>query len=65
MPRRKNHGLGGSMISVIVLSCFTAFIICVGLAWLLLLKSSSCVRHPEQIPHALILSPMKPSGITF
>jgi hypothetical protein len=65
VPRGKNNGLGGSMITLIVMSSFTAFIICVGLAWLLLLKCGSGVHRSEQIPHVFISSPKKPSGTTF
>ncbi|XP_059458884.1 receptor-like serine/threonine-protein kinase ALE2 isoform X2 [Corylus avellana] len=62
VPRRKKNGLGGSMIIVIVLSSFTAFIICVGLACLLLLKCGYGAQRSKQIPHALISSPKKSSG---
>ncbi|KAG6669176.1 receptor-like serine/threonine-protein kinase ALE2 isoform X3 [Carya illinoinensis] len=62
VPRRKKDGLGGSMIIVILLSSCTAFIICIGVAWLLILKCGFCVHCPEQIPRALISSPTKPSA---
>jgi hypothetical protein len=65
VPRRKKNGLGGSMIIVIVLSSFTAFIICVGLACLLLLKCGYGAHRSKQIPHALISSPKKSSGKAF
>ncbi|KAK9282400.1 hypothetical protein L1049_005317 [Liquidambar formosana] len=59
VPIGKKDSLGGSMIAVIALSSFMAFVICMGIAWLLLLKCGVC--RPEQVPHALISS-AKPSG---
>ncbi|XP_044496878.1 receptor-like serine/threonine-protein kinase ALE2 isoform X2 [Mangifera indica] len=58
IPRRKKGGLSRSMIVVIVLSSFTAFVLCCGIAWLLLLKCGAS----KQNPHAFISSPSKPSG---
>uniref|UniRef100_A0A2P2JSF5 Receptor-like serine/threonine-protein kinase ALE2 isoform X1 n=1 Tax=Rhizophora mucronata TaxID=61149 RepID=A0A2P2JSF5_RHIMU len=61
VPRKKKDGIAGSMIAVIVLSIFIAFIICAAIAWLLLLKCGACVQQP-QVPHPTkISSPSKPS----
>ncbi|KAL6285479.1 hypothetical protein ACE6H2_009869 [Prunus campanulata] len=63
VPRRKRDGLGKSMIAVIVVSSFTAFLLCVGVVWLLLLKCGSCHSHQlEKFPQTLTSSPTKLSG---
>ncbi|KAH7565501.1 hypothetical protein JRO89_XS09G0218900 [Xanthoceras sorbifolium] len=62
VPKRKKNGLSGSMIAVIALSSFTAFILCFGIAWLIIMKRGACVHQSEQVPHDLISSPAKPSG---
>ncbi|XP_031276283.1 receptor-like serine/threonine-protein kinase ALE2 [Pistacia vera] len=58
VPRRKRGGLSRSMIVVIVVSSFTAFVLCCGVAWLFVLKCGAS----RQNPHAFIASPSKPSG---
>ncbi|KAK1578536.1 hypothetical protein Q3G72_031022 [Acer saccharum] len=62
LPRRKKNGLSGSIIAVISLSAFTAFILCFGLALLIIMKCGACVHQSEQVPHDLTHSPGKPSG---
>ena len=62
VPRRKEDGLGGGMIAVIVLSSVTALIICMSIAWLLLLKFGNCVRQPQKIIQPSVGPPSKPSG---
>ncbi|CAB4272395.1 unnamed protein product [Prunus armeniaca] len=63
VPRRKRDGLGKSMIAVIVVSSFTAFLLCVGVVWLLLLKCGPChSRQLEKFPQTLTSSPTKLSG---
>jgi hypothetical protein len=62
VPRKRNTGLKGSMIAVIALSSFTAFLLCVGFVWLLLLKCRSHTHQPETFPQALTSSPTKLSG---
>lgn len=62
VPRKRNTGLKGSMIAVIALSSFTAFLLCVGFVWLLLLKCRSHTHQPENFPQALTSSPTKLSG---
>ncbi|KAF2323554.1 hypothetical protein GH714_036082 [Hevea brasiliensis] len=61
-PRRKKDSLGGSMMAVIILSSFTALVICMAVAWLFLLKCRNCVHQPLQVPQASVTSPAKPSG---
>ncbi|XP_004297539.1 PREDICTED: receptor-like serine/threonine-protein kinase ALE2 isoform X1 [Fragaria vesca subsp. vesca] len=62
VPRKRNDGIKGSMIAVIVLSAFTAFLLCVGFVWLLLLKCRSHSHKPEQYPQPLTSSPSKFTG---
>uniref|UniRef100_A0A5B6YLM2 Putative receptor-like serine/threonine-protein kinase ALE2 n=1 Tax=Davidia involucrata TaxID=16924 RepID=A0A5B6YLM2_DAVIN len=62
VPRKQKGGLGGSMIAVIVLSSVTAFVVCIGVIWLLLLKCGGCALQSEQTPHVLMSSHGKPSG---
>ncbi|RXH88765.1 hypothetical protein DVH24_000364 [Malus domestica] len=61
--RRKKGGLGRSMIAVIALSSFTAFLLCVGGIWILLLKCGPCARQQENFAQTLSSSPTKLSGI--
>lgn len=60
--RMRKDGLGGRMIAVIVFSSFSALVICMAIAWLFLLKRGNCVHQPQQVPHASMTSPAKPSG---
>lgn len=62
VPRRKKGGLGISMIAVIALSSFTAFLLCVGVIWILLLKCGS-TRQRENFAQTVSSSPTKLSGI--
>ncbi|KGN45527.1 receptor-like serine/threonine-protein kinase ALE2 [Cucumis sativus] len=62
VPRRKKEGLGSNMIAVITISSFTALVMCVGLAWLCLLRYRVSAHPPAQIPQNMIASPTKPSG---
>ena len=62
VPRRRNDGLGRSMIVVIVLSSITAFVICLGIVWLLLLKCGPHVHQPGDTPQTLISSTAKLTG---
>ncbi|KAL5579493.1 hypothetical protein UlMin_011935 [Ulmus minor] len=64
MTRRRHHGIGKNMIAIIVLSSFTAFVICSGVVWLLLLKCGSGMHHHGDVPQALISSPAKQTGAT-
>lgn len=65
VPRKQKHMLGGSIITVIVLSSVTAFVVCMGVAWVLVLKCRGHVHQAEDIPHSLIPSFTKPSGNIF
>ncbi|XP_038899985.1 receptor-like serine/threonine-protein kinase ALE2 [Benincasa hispida] len=62
VPRRKKEGLGRNMIAVITISSFTALVMCVGLAWLCLLRCRASTHQPAQIPENLIASTRKPPG---
>nr|TKS16353.1 receptor-like serine/threonine-protein kinase ALE2 isoform X2 [Populus alba] len=64
VPRRKKKGLGGSMVAVIVLSSFTVLVICMAIAWFLLLKCGTQVHEPQQVLQELESSPVKASGAT-
>ncbi|KAJ6327605.1 hypothetical protein OIU78_014464 [Salix suchowensis] len=63
VPRRKKRGIGGSMMAVVILSSFTVLVICMAIAWLLLLKSETQVHEPQQVPSQL-KSPVRTSGAT-
>ncbi|KAL6972716.1 hypothetical protein U1Q18_026889 [Sarracenia purpurea var. burkii] len=58
--KRKNRPHGG-MIAVTVLSSLAAFVVCMGVIWLFLLKFGG-VHQREQTPHVSISSHEKPSG---
>ncbi|XP_057978450.1 receptor-like serine/threonine-protein kinase ALE2 isoform X2 [Malania oleifera] len=60
--RRKKYGLGGSTISIIAVASVTAFVICMGAVWLLLLKYGNWGHLTEQSPHDLESTHTKPSG---
>lgn len=60
--RRKKGRIGRGIIAVIVLSSFTAFVICLGVVWLLLLKCRCQVPKPHDIPQASMFFSTKPIG---
>ncbi|XP_024027901.1 receptor-like serine/threonine-protein kinase ALE2 [Morus notabilis] len=62
VPRRKHNGLGRSTIVIIVVSSFTAFVVCLVVVWLLLVKFGFRNHRTEDIPQALIRSPAKTTG---
>ncbi|KAE8699430.1 Kinase superfamily protein isoform 3 [Hibiscus syriacus] len=62
VPTRKREGLTRSMIAVIVLSSFSAFVVCLGIVWLILWKFGACVKEPKHVPQTTTFSPSKPSG---
>lgn len=63
VPRRKKVGTGGTKIAVIVLSSVTAFAVCIGVLWILLLKCGWCICKPQSNPHVPIPSQRKLSGL--
>lgn len=63
VPKRKKNEVSGSLLTVIVLSCFTAFVIFAAITWLLLLKRGAC-DQPEQILPPSDSSPAKSAGIS-
>ncbi|XVF25146.1 hypothetical protein REPUB_Repub13aG0188500 [Reevesia pubescens] len=64
VSKKKRDGLTRSMIAVIILSSFSAFVVCLGIIWLILLRCGACIKEPEHIPQAITFSPAKPSGAT-
>ncbi|KAK8988731.1 hypothetical protein V6N11_030109 [Hibiscus sabdariffa] len=62
VPKRKREGITRSMIAVIILSCFSAFVVCLGIIWLILWKYGACIKKLEHIPQTTTFSPSKPSG---
>ncbi|KAK4361817.1 hypothetical protein RND71_017058 [Anisodus tanguticus] len=62
VSRMRKKGIARNMIIVIVLSSFTAFVLCMGFIWLLLFKRGCCAQSPNQPPHILISSQGKTSG---
>ncbi|XP_019194469.1 PREDICTED: receptor-like serine/threonine-protein kinase ALE2 isoform X2 [Ipomoea nil] len=62
VPRIGKNGIGKNMIIVIVLSSVTAFVVCIGVIWILWLKYGCCTYRPVQTPHVLISSQGKTSG---
>lgn len=62
VPRVRKNGIGKNMITVIVLSSVTAFVVCIGVIWILWLKYGCCTYRPVQTPHVLISSQGKTSG---
>lgn len=62
VPRRRKSGVNGSMIAIIVLSCFMAFVICLAIAWLLVWKCGTRIRRHEQDSEDFTSSPAKASG---
>ncbi|MBA0623107.1 hypothetical protein Godav_008593 [Gossypium davidsonii] len=64
VPKRKREGPTRSMIAVIILSSFSAFVVCLGIIWLFLWKWGACVNEPEHKPQTTTFSPPPPSGST-
>lgn len=62
VTRRKKDGTSGRMTVVVVLSSVMAFVICIGVLWILLLKCGCSMCQPKENPHVLISSHKKPSG---
>ncbi|TMW97014.1 hypothetical protein EJD97_006383 [Solanum chilense] len=58
----RKKGIARNMIIVIVISSITAFVVCMGLIWLLLFKRGCYAQSPEQPPHILVSSQEKTSG---
>ncbi|PPR87499.1 hypothetical protein GOBAR_AA33194 [Gossypium barbadense] len=64
VPKRKREGPTRSMIAVIILSSFSAFVVCLGIIWLILWKWGACVNEPEHKQQTTKFSPPPPSGST-
>ncbi|XVF74394.1 hypothetical protein PTKIN_Ptkin13bG0107000 [Pterospermum kingtungense] len=62
VPKNKRGGLTRSMIAVIILSSFSAFVVCLGIICLVLLKHGACNKEPAHVAQVVTLSPAKPSG---
>ncbi|XAR67629.1 Non-specific serine/threonine protein kinase [Bertholletia excelsa] len=61
VPEIKKDGSHGSLVVVIVLSSVTAFVVCIGISWFLLLKCG-CIYQSQENSHILMSSHEKPSG---
>ncbi|KAM3245923.1 receptor-like serine/threonine-protein kinase ALE2 [Capsicum annuum] len=62
VSKMRKKGIARNMIIVIVISSVTAFVLCMGFIWLMLLKFGCLSQPPEQPPHILISSQGKTSG---
>ncbi|XP_030490595.2 receptor-like serine/threonine-protein kinase ALE2 isoform X1 [Cannabis sativa] len=62
VSRRKHNGLSKSMIAVIIVSSFTAFVVCLAVVWFLLLKFGSHTHKQQDAQPALISSLEKQTG---
>lgn len=62
VSKKDKEGSNRRMIVIIVLSSITAFVVLIGLAWLCLLKYTSCVHEHEQVPDSLLSSSSKQSS---
>ncbi|KAF9614180.1 hypothetical protein IFM89_015688 [Coptis chinensis] len=60
--RKREGGLGGSIIAIIVLSSFAALVLCAGAAWLLVLKCGNHSHLAGKTPRSSIRSIAKQSG---
>ncbi|KAJ4950562.1 hypothetical protein NE237_027394 [Protea cynaroides] len=60
--RRRKEGLGGSMIAIIALSSFVVMVLCIGAAWLLLLKCRSDSNQLAKNLPTVVPSLARPSG---
>lgn len=61
--RKQNKKLSGRIVAVIVLSSFIALILCVGAAWLLLKRRDHICLPTAGVPHTLLPSFVKQSGM--
>ncbi|KAM7483842.1 hypothetical protein LguiB_008425 [Lonicera macranthoides] len=64
VPRRKKDWTSGRMTVVVVLSSVTAFVICIGVLWILLLKCGCSMCQIKENPHVLMSSHKKAPGST-
>ncbi|XP_062087688.1 receptor-like serine/threonine-protein kinase ALE2 isoform X2 [Humulus lupulus] len=62
VSRRKHNGLSKSMIAIIVISSFTAFVVCLGVVWLLLLKFGYHIHKQQDAQPALTSALEKQTG---
>ncbi|PIA64320.1 hypothetical protein AQUCO_00100063v1 [Aquilegia coerulea] len=62
VKRKQGRGLGGSIIAIIVLSSFAALALCIGAAWLFLLKRGNHTHPVEKTPRTSTPSLAKQSG---
>lgn len=59
LPNKEKEGSNGRMVFIIVLSSITAFVLFFGLAWLCLLKYSSCIHQHEHVSDSLMSTSSK------
>ncbi|KAL2555074.1 Protein kinase superfamily protein [Forsythia ovata] len=63
VPKTRKDGTGKTMVIVIVLSSVTAFVVCMGCIWLLLLKCGCCSCLTKKSPQGLISLEGKSPGV--
>lgn len=62
VPGRRKSRISRNVVIVIVLSCITTVVVCMGLIWLLLLKCGYCSYEPDKDPNLLISTHVNPAG---
>ncbi|KAF5194976.1 Receptor-like serine/threonine-protein kinase ALE2 [Thalictrum thalictroides] len=60
--RKQDRGLSGSIIAIIIFSSFAALVLCIGAAWLFLLKRGNHTHLVEKTPRTSTPSLAKQSG---
>ncbi|KAE8708708.1 Receptor-like serine/threonine-protein kinase ALE2 [Hibiscus syriacus] len=61
VSKKTRDGVTRGIIAVIILSTFSAFVVCSpGIIWLIVSKYRACVEELEHIPQAITSSPAKP-----
>ena len=65
VPRRRKNRISRNVVIVIVLSCTTTVVVCMGLVWLLLLKCGYCTYETDNDPNLLITTHVNPAGINI
>ncbi|XP_027126203.1 receptor-like serine/threonine-protein kinase ALE2 [Coffea eugenioides] len=63
VPRRRKNRISRNVVIVIVLSCTTTVVVCMGLIWLLLLKCGYCTYETDNDPNLLITTHVNPAGV--
>ncbi|KAH9619520.1 hypothetical protein KSS87_015008, partial [Heliosperma pusillum] len=61
VPRKQNKGFSGRIATVIIVSCFTVFVACAAIIWMLIASCRSS-GYQREAPAASVSSFTKPSG---